>query len=363
MQSKYIWAFACFVFMVATVVLFNLNQGLESRLASTQSELGRTTVDLQLANRNVERLEGELQVAEVNLLITQEELGDTRDTLNFTRSELARANTALNRTQGELEATQEELESTVAEFEQLGVEISELSESINSSIQWFKGNAAFPVSMDHISSKVRSGCENDGVLNLGCAIFIMEREMPFRYKDETPDRLYSLAEMKKNGGGDCEDYSLLLKALINTFRETGRDVGMEAWKYGDGRYVNGEAKPLGNIQNLTPYVICFVTGFQGSQFQGHCVVAVGNEVGGVDGLSTLDGADTFEPQTGQYLGKIGDNYNLCWGDEFCGTGVEDIILIIAENDLYQFSEGEWRGYESYGKTVEEMQAEIWEFTR
>lgn len=374
MESKYIWALGCFVFMVAAVVLFNVNQGLDAQLASTRSELGQRTVDLQLANRNVERLGGELQVAKVNLLITQEELGETKDTLNLTEHELERTTAALGRTQGELEATRSELESTVAEFEQLGAEVGELSESINSSIQWFKGNAEFPVSMNHIYGEVRSGCESGGVLNLGCAIFVMEREIPFRYKDETPDRLYSLLEMRRNEGGDCEDYSLLLKALINSFRQTGRDIEAEAWKSGDGRYViygdgstiwyvNGEGKPLGNIQDFTPYVICFVTGFQGSQFEGHCLVAVGNEVGGVDDLGALGGADTFEPQTGEYLGRIGSQYHLCEnGDEFCGTGVGDIILIIANGDLYQFSEGEWRSYESYGKTAEELQREIREFT-
>ncbi|MDD2655769.1 MAG: hypothetical protein PHQ80_03835 [Candidatus ainarchaeum sp.] len=375
MQSKYAWAFGCFVFMVATVVLFNMNQGLESQLSSTQSELGQTKVDLQMANRQVDWLEGELQETRINLLITREELSETKNMLNFTQHELARTMATLDLTQGELEATQSELESTVAEFEQLGEEISELSESIDSSIQWFKGNAALPVSMNRIYVDVRSSCESGGVLNLGCAVFIMEREIPFEYRDEMPDRLYSISEMARKRGGDCEDYSLLLKALINTFRQTGRDMEVQAWEskpgtyviYDDGStmwYVAGEGKSLGNIQDLTPYVICFVTGFQGSQFQGHCVVAVGDEVGGAEGLRALDGAKTFEPQTGQYLGSIGSQYNLCGdGDEFCGTDIGDIVLIIADDDLYQFSEGGWKSYESYGRTTDELQRTIREFTR
>jgi hypothetical protein len=375
MESKYAWAFGCFAFMVATVILFNLNQGLDTQLASTRSELGQRNVDLQLSEQNVQRLEGELQVANINLLITREELGETKDALNLTQNELARTTATLDLTRGELEATQYELESTVQEFGQLEEEITELGASINSSIQWFKGNARMPVSMNDIYADVRSACERGGVLNLGCAIFIMEREIPFEYKDESPDRLYSLLEMERKEGGDCEDYSLLLKALINTFRETGRDIEAEAWEskpgtyvvYEEGStiwYVAGEGKSLGNIQDFTPYVICFVTGFQGSEFQGHCVVAVGDEVGGVEGLQALEGAETFEPQTGQYLGRISENYNLCDdGDEFCGTGVGDIILLIADGDLYQFSDGEWRGYESYGKTAEELKREIREFMR
>ncbi|HNT60603.1 MAG TPA: hypothetical protein PKJ97_01340, partial [Candidatus Bilamarchaeaceae archaeon] len=77
----------------------------------------------------------------------------------------------------------------------------------------------------------------------------------------------------------------------------------------------------------------------------------------------LGGAETFEPQTGEYKGRIGADYYLCRdGERECGKRPGEIVFIIADNDLYHFEDGKWIGYQLYGERAEDLARRIRAFT-
>ncbi|MEW5996026.1 MAG: hypothetical protein AB1657_00315 [Candidatus Micrarchaeota archaeon] len=351
---------SAFLFL-STIFLLVQNAFLGSGLAATRANLDERNVQLDAANAEIARLNGTLIRTEAELGLAQEELDNTSLELRLTRMDLNETAEELEGTREELRETANLLNETMEEFLQLRMEIQNIEESINSSIQWFRDNSELPRTMNSFFYDVDSGCVERGRLRLACVPFLMEKELGFVYKSEFPDKLYSLVEMVHNNGGDCEDYALYLKAMLNRFRNAGADLQLEAWDAGDGRYivytegdmgwyVEGSPHPLGTLQELNPYVICYTTAFTGSGFDGHCTVALSEKkVDTAAELGNLYGVETFEPQNGEYLGRIGEALRICGdGEAGCGTEIGSIIFVIADDDLYQFMDGEWKSYKLYG---------------
>jgi hypothetical protein len=359
---------ACAALAIGMAYLVFANIMLGNELDDTRLELELTAAELISANAQVEALEAELSETEEELDYTYICLQNTGRELNETRGELNRTREELEQTEEDLRQTASMLDEAIAEFEELSGELDSLDESIGSSIQWFRDNSVLPRTYNNFFWKAGKECTSKSdVLNLGCVVFLMEEELHFSYKHEYPDRLYSLNEMVGNHGGDCEDYSLMVKAILNRFRDAGSNPELEAWEEGEGRYIiyeeedvawymNGEAKPLGELSALNPYVICFVTHSSGTDFQGHCIVALSEgSVGGIGDIGNLQGASAFEPQTGEWKGDVGEEFYLCReGEIACGMAPGEIVFIITDDDLYQFQEGEWKGYELYAGQVEDL---------
>ncbi len=363
------------VLFLWVVFLIWENSVLGGDLADAQEELSATQEELNDAQGELAQREAELSATQAELNDTKDELGQARAELADTESELAQREAELNYTQAALSETAETLNETIQEFVVMREEISGLEESITSSIQWFRENSALPRSMDRLFWRIDRECKDANTLRLGCAIFIMEDEVGFSYKNEYPDRLYSLDEMVAKNGGDCEDYALMAKAILNRYKDAGLGPELEAWEAGPGMYViyqddetiwymDGEAYPLGSLREMHPYAICYTTYVSGMDFEGHCRVALAE--GGISSASEmgrLDGAQVFEPQTGEYTGKVGEDYRLCAeGESFCDREVGSIVFVIGDGDLYQFKEGSWVGYELYGEYLSQLDWRIAQIT-
>jgi hypothetical protein len=218
-------------------------------------------------------------------------------------------------------------------------------------------------------SKVENSCVKAGKVNLGCINYLMEEDLEFEYISETPDRLYSLEDMlNKKNGGDCEDYALLLKAILSEIKNKNRSLEVEAWSpiadeeyiiYEKGDkywYLEAYGVEIGDLSETTPYVICYTTGRDEFGLTGHCIVALSNsEITSISNVENLDGAKVFEPQSGLYMGNVGKNraFELCKeGDTECEMQPRSIHFIIANDDLYQFVDGEWKSYHQYYDSAE-----------
>ncbi|MBI2079982.1 hypothetical protein HYT84_04400, partial [Candidatus Micrarchaeota archaeon] len=269
--------------------------------------------------------------------------------------------------------------------------INGIQESLDSSIQWFKDNSEFPVleefgidpekaSLQDFFAEVENNCikrsSSFDTLNLGCVSYVMETTLSFEYKLEGQDKLYSLKEMIYRNGGDCEDYSLFLKALMNHLEKEyqEKELIIQAWKetpqpdnyvvYEIGGkklfYPGAEAHDLGEVKKLGPYMICYTTKYDGVSFEGHCVVALSKEqINKIDDLVKLDGAKTFEPQDGSYKGIVGTDYYVCQDDETdCDKGINNISFVISDSDLYQFVNGEWTSYARYKDDLTSLNGRI-----
>ena len=362
---------ASFLFL-SVIYLLLQNAILSGDLSATKGSLEERSAQLDAANSEIHSLNGTLIRTEAELSDTREELENTSGELHITRMDLNETSEELEDTRGELRETQNSLEEAMEEFVQLRDEVVGIEKSVNSSIQWFRDNAELPRSMNHFFWESGSGCTGGGTLRLACLPFLMEKELGFTYKSEYPDQLLSIGQMVNKPGGDCEDYSLFLKAYINRLKNTGTDRELEAWDQGGERYVIfeeddgtkwyvwGSGHPLGSLQDLNPYAICFTTKYEAETFEGHCMVALSEKgINSVEDMQNLDGAETFEPQNGQYEGRVGEQYRVCQeGDTLCDRVPGSIIFVIADEDLYQFIGGEWVSYELYGEKASELEKKI-----
>lgn len=171
------------------------------------------------------------------------------------------------------------------------------------------------------------------------------------------------------GWGDCEDYSLIFKATLNTAKSDM--AGLEAVTFAPGGTANFRIYPkesaqlstdesywyvpnaktasLGFLDKSHFYVICYRSGAT----IGHCTVAISpNELLSSSDMPLLSGAQVFEPQNGLYLGSVGSEFPIC-SSEDCTGKLYNVQLVITDGDLYKFEGGKWVGYADYLQKVEQ----------
>ena len=372
MKALYLLFIFSFLLLIAVAYLLLEMVSLQGELDENMAKAGELSSQLDEANEDISELNGSLRETQSELDATRELLSNTTAELNYTKGELAERTEELEATKEELNQTINLLERTKGEFLQLKEEVLDIEESINISIQWFRDNSETPSSLDYFMARADTRCVDDRDLNLGCISFLMEDRLDFVYKDEYPDRLYSIEEMVDKKGGDCEDYSLFLKAFLNSFKEIDEGVKLKGWTESPGSefviyeteerywYYEGEEVDFGFLRDLEPYVICYTTHYSPSLIEGHCIIALSEDsISSADELGNLDGSLTFEPQNGRYKGAVGEDFYLCReGELLCDTNVDSIFFVITNDDLYQFIEGEWKNYKLYQQSASEFREDI-----
>lgn len=348
---------------------------------------------LKLAEKKANDLQKENQELQQQVTDTQAELQEKEGLLNLTKYELYDTQTKLKTTNEELNETKDELnqlfgnlEDTKKEFSTLKIEVSNMQKTLNDSVDWFKDNSELPalnsfdgylrnVWYEGFLTNVERSCtnvdDNKDVLNLACISYYMGKSLSFKYTNDEKDELYSIKEMIQREGGDCEDFSLFMKAIINHMEETTPGLRVEAWasSYGNTYQVYGNSKTaefgwydhatawdMGEIKLLTPYVICYTI----TPEYGHCVVALSDKkITSETQVNQLKNAKLFEPQNGQYIGRIGESLDLCVNGELnCDDIANSIWIIITDDDNYQFTEGKWKGYHTYINTTKEVESNV-----
>ncbi|MEW6748087.1 MAG: hypothetical protein AB1295_00055 [Candidatus Micrarchaeota archaeon] len=354
-------ALAFFIMLSAAFAILFFIKDSEKR--ALDSELSRTRGELQGARDALE--ERDALLAQKNALITGQasnisalsaDLEDKRDWIRSLEQELAR-------TQSELEEAENALQEAEEDIAALKDETLEMESRIDESIAWFTGNAELPSTLkaDRFISKVEDGCLDGQTLKLGCVSYLMDADLGFTYQfDPGGDTLYSIEDIIERRGGDCEDYALFFKALLNRFD----GMELEAWEKGSGRYelykdykenviwyLDETDKKALDGKDLNPYAVCYYYGYYGEVRIGHCIIMVTDKVimSPEDITSqNLAGAQLFEPQTGEYFGRIGSEFGVCMdGQEGCEEGFGNLVFIITDDDLFEFSEGGWNYYGGY----------------
>ncbi len=363
---------------------------LQKELKQTTTSLEDTAKKLMDEQKKSAGLTNELATTNSELYNATEELILTKATLGNTKTNLSQKEIELNKTKKELNEPTQKLAEIKSEFTALNEDVGELNDTLTQSIQWFKDNAILPTIpnfgnslrelwyegfLNNIYLECITDDGNQKTFKLACVPFVMERTLSFKYKSENPDRLYSIKEMIFKEGGDCEDFSLFFKGLINMLKQDGKNQntvieamttskgnkyaiygnpsnGEEYWYWNDGAGIK-----LANLNEIYPYSVCYMV----TESEGHCIVALSwGKINDTDDIDELNEGLLFEPQTGQYLETIGTNLRLCAnGDEFCDRTSNSVMMIIAEDDLYQFQEGKWKGYKQYKNTIEEVAKEIY----
>ncbi|MBU0527665.1 hypothetical protein KKE92_04235 [Candidatus Micrarchaeota archaeon] len=348
------------------VVLFFENNSLKADIADNQEQY----------DAHEQALKQEITLLKSNINQKDAELGSLR--LNLTEREieitslskdLAETEQKLNDTEAELKSKQTTLEEYTEEFNELSSDIEEIENSLTDSLQWLSENSKMSFQTEYFISYSSRKCVEDGELNLACIPLFMDMHIGFTYVDEPNDKLNSIDEMIEKGGGDCEDYSIFLKALLNDYEENPELIAWEAepgstfivhttsskeWYYDDSTSVN-----LGELEKYHPVVFCYVTSYTIVRLEGHCIVALPEEeIATKEDIKFLEGAKTFEPQTGEYTGRIGTDFNLCYDNQSCGFYPGDSIIVISDSDLFQFIDGQWKSLGDYQGKADELKDKI-----
>ncbi|MFA6531151.1 MAG: hypothetical protein WCT31_05445 [Candidatus Micrarchaeia archaeon] len=372
------------IFKIASVILLIAVVFLLFSWYSSGQKISELSSKLSAANSGIGILEDKNSILESKIYEQQDEIVLTRKTLQESIVNLNSTQVKLAKTESELGNITRNMGEVKKQFLEIQNEVLGIGQSINESIQWFKDNSEMPA-LNSFNSSLRNlwyggfidATQRDCVfssamgntLNLACLNFLSERYLSFKYKIEGGDRLYSVKEMIEREGGDCEDFSLFTKALLNTIKSQSydKDLELEGWTTVSGyKYTilesgkekwyfdNAQAVQLGRLNQYHPYVICYTV----TEFEGHCIMALSkSEIKDSTDTGKLNLAYTFEPQDGKYTGVVGKDFQVCKdGIDYCGGSTGDITFIISDNDLYEFKNGSWTSYGSYSSDVSSLYA-------
>jgi flagellar motility protein MotE (MotC chaperone) len=339
-------------------------QLLEANALSLQQSADALAAKEQDARRQLAAKNAELETAELRL-------GDANDRIAALSLQLAAQ-------EQQLASARQDIAAQQAKVDEITQSLSTMEKNVNESMAWFRQNSLLPENHSFASSifpkRVLSDCIDNGELNLACISYLMENTaFAIHYRTDAAsngkeDFLQSLNYTIDSGWGDCEDYSLLFKATLNTMRAKqpalvpvamalGGDAGFRVYPKESAQLApseqfwyqpNAYGEPLGNLDNLTTYVICYTKDSSG----GHCTVALSEaSIQSSREIGKLWGARVFEPQIGMYLGKVGENFGIC-SQEGCEFQANAIRLVISDSDLYLYQPGKgWTGYSDYAQEV------------
>jgi hypothetical protein len=350
-------------FAATTLILWMKVDSLSSNIVQLSKAVNDRDIVIQNANSNI---------TYANTVIAS-----MRSNITQRNGIIALLNQRLNETEANLENTsatlsqrEEEMANLTSQIDSVKNSVETLNSNINDSMKWFRDNSIMPLSLSQDYSSLKSDCVlkdgNDVTVNLGCAPNTMKNAFGFNYRsDLTRDRLYSLDEMVANSGGDCADFSLFLKAFLASVKKdysSSDSINIIGWENDPGSgnwfyitpkkqwgYKDAKAHDFGNLKDLTPYMVCYITEFDEANNTkiGHCIVALSSldKISGYTDLYNLEGSELFEPQTGEYMGKVGGNITICReGDKECENAPESAMMVITGSDLYNFADSEWSSY-------------------
>lgn len=368
---------ACALFFMAAIFLLAQTLSLEGKLSALSEKQLQTSEQLSGLEANYSslysssratesRLSGELEAAHSSL-------ADANAKINFLNAQLSEKELQLNQ-------SRQDLEAQTAKVAAISTDLNSMEKNVNESIAWFRENARLPQnyswSTGIFEQRILSDCVENEKLNLACIAYLMENTaFAIHYRTDSAssgksDFLQSVKQTIDTGWGDCEDYSLIFKATLNSIKEKSPGVSPVAFTSGDGEFrvypkesvqlgptekywyvPKARGVSLGNLSSLHAYVVCYTRDSNG----GHCTVALTEQaIGSSSEIGKLTGARVFEPQIGMLLGTVGENFGICSADD-CYYQGNVIRLVIADNDLYVFQRGGegWVGYGDYGQKIAE----------
>lgn len=297
-----------------------------------------------------------------NLLSSR--LDSLNETLRSTIGRMANVETEIASAEQKINEINQALNTTRQEFSEIKKEISENQESLDARLEWLSTNSKIPNSISGFYGRAVNVCSDSDGLNMACVPFYAEKDLDFKYLSDYSDELYSIENMISRRGGDCEDFSIFIKAFLNSFKSSN-DAKLYGWVDGIGNfsilsvsdgvwnYRNAEKREFGKSSEFTPYVICYTTI---PMVEGHCVIALSKNKINNTNLQTLDDSLIFEPQNGKYLGEVGTNVVVCTnGDKDCVQKVGHIHIIISDEDLFNFYNGKWNSFKLFSSQLNDME--------
>lgn len=306
--------------------------------------------------------------------------------LNNEKSDLNKSFIKLSLDYSSLFVKANELESSYfnlkEEVDNTLIKIEDYEKQIQSSLEWFNNNSFLNTTDSKIISKLKSNCRkitsNGCQINLGCFNLVNSEFINYKYKDDlvtsnTVDKLQSIEEFIKNKGGDCEDFSLFFKSEYNSLTEycSDKPLVLFAWvseknsrfyaNFNETWYLSNAQKKYLNKENIYPVVVCGAIFDPNVQvINGHCVVAFANKkIISFEDISALNSAELIEPQSGAYLGFVGDDSGVYLISQN-SSSQSYINTLITNNDFFIYKNEEWVSYSKFGEELDDQKEKLFE---
>ncbi len=243
----------------------------------------------------------------------------------------------------------EAYEQKSQEYVQLQGELGDLDSKIQEKMVWFTTNSELTAPAEKKMSStlydIDTYCIHSGSINLPCATIFLNEDN-YLYLSEGGEHIKSVEEFAKENGGDCEDWSIFIRAFLNTYKN-GKNLLLAEYSFGEDFFLYEQEnlqwyyQNTGSIELNTEEkeyrVICYSLGTQG-----HCVLALASS----EFIS--EGDVVFEPQNGYYMGTI-VRKDLEEGEFFVDLGSSEypIWIVILSDDIYVWEgdKQEWIYYE------------------
>ncbi|MFW6378908.1 MAG: hypothetical protein ACOCZV_02700 [Nanoarchaeota archaeon] len=306
---------------------------------------------------------------------------------------------SLNRSHHELETNHSELldkynnltdknEELLEKVETSISTIKYFNEEIDRAMNWFSENSDLDSSSlrssnrDMLKRKCFSIEDDSCTIKAGCPALFIKENLDLHYRDDfdahwESDKLLSLAEFIEYYGGDCEDYSLFVKAIFNEFLATcdhkDKEIHVESFVSGQGddkyfldkgeNWYSDDAMLADFTGYRYPTVVCgSLLDPNTGERSGHCINALSTKpIRTIDDLDRLYDAILIESQTGEYRGEIEQyEYESITSHRLTTTLGGSIHYIITDKDQFIFSEefGKWMSYTSINETLSPVTREL-----
>lgn len=331
------------VHFIAADELGKENAALSAELAETRAELAAAKDSITFEGNRISGLKLQMETAD-NALEAKMDSGFVciSTDLNATKARVTDIEEEFGEFQEQYIDLQAEYQQKVEEYAELMDQMEDFEADLQEKMYWYTENADFGGETKGFLSRMKTKCIDGNTLNMPCVTIVLENRS-FRYLSEGKDYIKSLDEFEKDKGGDCEDWSIFMKAIINELEEEEGIDELALVKHGtagyfevfedDGvtYYYTDEAVYV-DVENLS--VACFPVGGG----YGHCALVSDNVL--------------FEPQEGSYLSEV------YWDDDEYLIKKGGFIEVLIDNQDISIYEGEkWISYsyfiEKIGQVIEE----------
>jgi len=351
--SKRVLSIILVLFLLFSILLlffvFSLSEELSTLKLKHDVFVFESNSKISSLNENIFVLEKEKNGLNLNL-------ANLQDLYNS----LSNSNAQLNKSYSELKS---EANTTIAKIEDYEIEIKK-------SLDWFGANSVLDNSRERILLNLKSSCLEKSSsrceINLGCFFLVNSEFLNYEYKFDSAtsgvvDKLQSVNDFVKNGGGDCEDYSLFFKAELNSLAEEclSSEVSLFGWVEKNNNtfwantskswYLPNADKKYFDKNNLFPIVVCgSMFDPKSNEINGHCVIALTkSRIVSFSDISSLNFAELVEPQTGEYLGVVGGFSGIYLASENLVSS-SYIDTLITDADFFLYRGGKWNNYSEFG---------------
>lgn len=370
---------------------------LSGEKAALTATLARTSQMNANLSAQIAQLEGQQKALESQEAALVSQVAKITEERDSARKQVEDANAAISSLNSTVSAQSGKIGSLVSDINSTKKSLDDFERQVNASMAWFANNSnitpvrQFREMQNQLSTFCIDAYGDTCRIKLSCPRLVNDEYSQFEYlTDQTlfgkSDKLQSLQEFADNRGGDCEDYSLAVKAELNYLVQKCNDRGLKKIEFEPVEVSQGQKYVIKEDTYSNPPVTWYYDNAKGvrippnySNYQVVCGTFAVDAA--ADGSPILGGhcllgfskikietssdiypaiADAYfaEPQSGYAVdtaGYVKPRSGQAYAGDFRSTSAS-IWAIITGDDFYIYSQQDdgtwlWRGYEDiYGQT-------------